>query len=205
MVFVALLYFTLAVTAAGPGTGITLDRGIGVGPTQYRGRSRVGRTKTGRKKRRHSWLKSAETPDSSFINARKFNSPNTSKRLYNIKHKPSKERKRKMPKIYITKLPVPQLKENPKIFFTKLLMENPSSEKDIENVDKEKMDNSSLSGIFEEMNLFRDEMDTIVGSESTIDHDIHNNNLNEDDLKSVNGMMYNSHSQAVNLKVNNPT
>ena len=83
-----------------------------------------------------------------------------------------------LPKIYITKLPTEQIKEEPEIFFTKLSKEKQNS---VAVIDKDDNDNEVIN-------------------EDILEPAIRSDHVYQDGLENVNAMIYNS--QAVNTPTN---
>ena len=124
-----------------------------IGAVHSRLRSVYQKTKNGREKRRRNRLSLVELPEPVFIEDQNFYLPDTPDnhnfaKVRKIKQKSSKEKKNKMPRIYITKLPVEQIKKETEIFFTKLLQENDTSVAVIDNLDENKKGDNSSSVIF---------------------------------------------------------
>ena len=104
----------------------------------------------------------------------------------------SLQKKQKMPRIYMTKLPIEKIEEEPEIFFTKLLKEKGKSVAVLENVERRTMGVKSSGVTFEEITLYRDDKDNVVISEDNLEHAVQSDQLYQDGLDNLNDRIYNA-------------
>jgi len=168
----------------------------GVSAVHSRLRSVLRNTKHGRKKRRRTGQRHLENKAQSLIADTDFFIPDTPENVHRIGHKVSQN----MPKIYITKLPVTQIKEEPQIFFTKVLKDKHTSIEVFDIIDEEELSLNSSSGMFEDISLKINDKDNVI-SENSLEPAIRSNHVNQDGLENVNDMIDNS--QTVNQPSNN--
>ena len=176
-----------------------------IGSVHSRLRSVFKNTKNNQKRRRK--LKQDETryrmlSQPAFIEDTNFYLPDSPENRWKNLQRVNTKNGQKMPKIYITKLPVENGVKKPEIFFSKQFKENKTAMQTIQNNHNAKETMGANSRVvLKDNTLHTNDKDKVVINEDILEPAIRSDHFYQDGLENVNDMIYNS--QVINQPSNN--